>query len=270
MGRGRGVGGAALRGARLEGFLVGAPGPGGVWGANVWIESAGHAAEAAETVRDLYAFSSRRWVDEGRTRHYALVPASDVPLVDAWFRLSFGLQHAHAAREVPARGRVRLPAGFEIRAPAPGDIDALVDVGLALPAHQRGSPVFTGMAAPDREAARREWLSTLEEPDEELVIAFTDGRPAACWSLTRVQGSRDHQPLMRCDNACFLGFASILPEYRRLGLGSALTEACFARAAADGYAVVVTDWRVTNLLASRFWPRLGFRETFFRMYRSIP
>ena len=33
-------------------------------------------------------------------------------------------------------------------------------------------------------------------------------------------------------------------------------------AAAEGYAVVVTDWRATNLLSSRTWPKLGFRPTF--------
>jgi hypothetical protein len=33
---------------------------------------------------------------------------------------------------------------------------------------------------------------------------------------------------------------------------------------------MVTDWRVTNLLASRFWPRRGFRTSFVRLYRSIP
>jgi hypothetical protein len=40
-------------------------------------------------------------------------------------------------------------------------------------------------------------------------------------------------------------------------------------AAEEGYRAMVTDWRVTNLLASRFWPRRGFR-TAFRLYRSIP
>jgi hypothetical protein len=33
---------------------------------------------------------------------------------------------------------------------------------------------------------------------------------------------------------------------------------------------MVTDWRVTNLLASRFWPRRGFRASVLRLYRSIP
>jgi hypothetical protein len=33
---------------------------------------------------------------------------------------------------------------------------------------------------------------------------------------------------------------------------------------------MVTDWRVTNLLSSRFWPARGFRTTFLRLYRHIP
>lgn len=34
-------------------------------------------------------------------------------------------------------------------------------------------------------------------------------------------------------------------------------------------ASVVTDWRMTNLSASRAWPALGFRPTFFRLHRAI-
>jgi ribosomal protein S18 acetylase RimI-like enzyme len=49
-----------------------------------------------------------------------------------------------------------------------------------------------------------------------------------------------------------------------------LTDATFAAAAARGYTAMVTDWRVTNLLASRFWPKRGFRTAFLRLYRSIP
>ena len=36
-----------------------------------------------------------------------------------------------------------------------------------------------------------------------------------------------------------------------------------------GYPTVVTDWRVTNLLSSRTWPRLGWLPTFYRLYRAI-
>jgi hypothetical protein len=38
----------------------------------------------------------------------------------------------------------------------------------------------------------------------------------------------------------------------------------------QGIPTMVTDWRLSNLLASRFWPKRGFRPTFLRVYRSIP
>ena len=38
---------------------------------------------------------------------------------------------------------------------------------------------------------------------------------------------------------------------------------------AGGYGCVATDWRVTNLLSSRTWPRLGFAESFLRLHRLV-
>jgi hypothetical protein len=55
-----------------------------------------------------------------------------------------------------------------------------------------------------------------------------------------------------------------------LGAGLALTQAAFAWSRRAGYETMVTDWRVTNLLSSRFWPARGFRLSFLRLYRSIP
>ena len=60
------------------------------------------------------------------------------------------------------------------------------------------------------------------------------------------------------------------PGARGSGAGVALTEHALGWAHEHGYTTMITDWRMTNLLASRFWPRRGFRETFLRLYRSIP
>jgi GNAT superfamily N-acetyltransferase len=73
-----------------------------------------------------------------------------------------------------------------------------------------------------------------------------------------------------CCSSAHLAFAATLPESRGAGVGVALTDASFAWAAGRGYRAIVTDWRVTNLLASRFWPRRGFRPSVLRLYRSIP
>ena len=263
-------GAAAFRGGRMVGYLIGAPRASAIWGDNVWIEAPGHAVEEAETVRDLYAPAAAGWVEEGRTRHSVLVPASDAELLDAWSRLCFGRQQAHGVREVPARTDVATPEGFEIRGPRADEIEQLIDIDLALPEHQRRSPVFAGAFSYTREESRAEWLATLAADEEKILIGARNGRAAACWAVVPVERSSEHRGLLLPDRACFLGFAATLPEFRGSGIGVALTDAAFAWAAEQGYRTMITDWRVTNLLSSRFWPRRGFRTTFLRLYRAIP
>jgi ribosomal protein S18 acetylase RimI-like enzyme len=262
-------GAAAFRAGRLVGYLVGAPRSNPVWGANTWVEAAGHAVEEAETVRDLYGAAAARWVDEGRPRHTVLVPAHDRELLEAWWRVSFGQQHAHGVQEVPAETAVSIPDRFEIRAPRADEIEQLIDVDLALPEHQSLSPVFGGTHG-TREESREEWLETFAGTDEEILIGAFEGRPVACWAGVPAERSGTNRGLLLPDRAYFIGFASTLPQFRGSGIGVALTQAAFARAAAQGYPAMITDWRVTNLLSSRFWPRRGFRFSFLRLYRAIP
>jgi len=260
-------GAVALRTGRVVGYLLGAPRDDS-WGANIWVEAAGHAVEETEDTRDLYAAAAEHWVEQGRTRHYVLVPAEET-LVDAWFRVGFGGQHAHGIREVPAHNEVAVPNGFDIRHPVASEIESLIEVGLALPRHQRKAPVFSELPVPSEEEERQEWLDTLAG-DEEVLIGYLNDKPVACWSVTSIERSGAHAGLARPDRAAFIGFAATLPESRGSGIGVALTEACFAWAAEHDYPTMVTDWRETNLLASRFWPKRGFRRMFLRLYRSIP
>jgi len=258
----------ALREGRVVGYLIGTSRETKTWGENVWVELAGHAVEEPEDVRDLYGEAAAGWVDEGRTRHYAFAPAADSDLLDAWFRLGFGHQHAHALQEVTPR-KVALPPGIEIREPREEEIEELIEVDLALPEHQSRSPVFSTIGRPPREELRKEWVSALAGDEEHVFVAYQDGKPVAVWSVLAVEGSSQHRGLGKPERAAFLGFASTLPEARGSGLGLALTDASFNWAAENGYEVMVTDWRVTNLLSSRFWPKRGFRPVFFRLYRSI-
>ena len=260
---------AALRDGRVVGYLIGTPRDVEVWGENVWVELAGHAVEEPEDIRDLYARAAARWVEEGRTRQYALVPANDSALVDAWSRLSFGQQHAHALQEVSPR-EVSLPPRVEIREPRAEEIEELIDVGLALPAHQSHSPVFSDIGRPTREEEWEEWVKTLADDEEHVLVGYQDDKPVAVWSVMSLEVSSQHRGVGRPERAAFIGFASTLPEFRGSGLGLALTDASFNWAAENGYEVMVTDWRVTNLLSSRFWPKRGFRPVFLRLYRSIP
>ena len=106
------------------------------------------------------------------------------------------------------------------------------------------------------------------------LVAETGGRIVGFFEVAPAELAGDgvdgHGTFARPDGACFLAFAATIPETRGSGVGLRLTNAAFAWAHRAGHPVMVTDWRVTNLLSSRFWPRRGFRLTFLRLYRSIP
>lgn len=269
--RRRGASGVAcFRDDRLAGYILGFARDPEVWGENIWVDYAGQAFEEPEDARDAYAAAAGDWVEQGRTRHFVQVPAHDAPLIDSWFRLGFGQMQADGVREVPPQAEVHIPEGFEIRPPTPDDdLDALVDVDLALPRHHRSAPVFTTRPLPTEDLLRAEWAKTFAGSDETILVGFRDGRAVACWALVDARHAPEFRGLHAPDDACHLKFAATVPEARGSGIGVALTEASLSWAADAGYRAIGTDWRVTNLLASRFWPRRGFRTTFLRLYRSI-
>jgi ribosomal protein S18 acetylase RimI-like enzyme len=249
------------------GYLIGSPG-GEIWGeGNVWVGLAGHAVREPETVRDLYQAAAEAWVDGGLRRHYVVVPTHDPALVDAWFRLSFGAQHAQGIQEVPeAAGSVR---GLTVRPATPEDAETAARIDLLLPEYQARSPVFGGGRPPSMEEVVTDYAESLGNDDEGILIVERDGETVGLLTVADVTLSGMHTGLSRPEHAAILGFATTLPEVRGTGAGLALTNACFDWAREHGYETIVVDWRETNLLSSRFWPARGFRRTFQRLYRSI-
>ncbi|MCZ7588100.1 MAG: GNAT family N-acetyltransferase [Gaiella sp.] len=263
-------GAAAIAGDRLDGFLLGRPREAS-WGPNVWVEPAGHAVAEPELVRDLYAAAAERWVADGLTSHYAVVPASDPALVDAWFRLGFGHQHVHAIREArPAGEPSEPPPGLVVRLASRDDLDALARLELALPEHQALSPVFSRLPLPSLEETRAEYDADFDDPQFTTYVVERHGEIVGSAVACPVEVSPAHTSLARAPGAGLLGFAAVLPEARGSGAGRLLGETVLAWARETGRRWVVTDWRMTNLLSSRAWPRLGFRPTFYRLFRAIP
>ena len=121
---------------RLTGFLVGAPrglelGPERLGRARGARRGRRPSSSATSTPRPQPAGSP-----PGSTSHYAIVPATDPALVDAWFRVGFGHQHVHAIREPwSADAVVEVPPELVTRARRPrDDIHALARIDVALPA----------------------------------------------------------------------------------------------------------------------------------------
>src|SRR5262249_10553919 len=142
--------------------------------------------------------------------------------------------------------------------------------GPVLNAHQAASPVFSTGRAWTEEEIRAEIEADFANDQVGNLVAEIDGRVVGNFVVVPIEMSGAHVGLARRAGLAHLGFAAVLPEVRGSGAGLALADECFAWARERGYQAMVTDWRVTNLLASRFWPKRGFRTTFLRLYRSIP
>jgi GNAT superfamily N-acetyltransferase len=260
-----GSGSVAVRDGRVVGYLIGAA-KADDWGPNIWVEAAGQAVDGAEAMRDMYALAAARWVEEGRTAHYVLAPASDVDLLRAWYRLAFGQQHAHGIREVATS---TTPSKVTVRRAVRADIPVLAELEVELPRHQGGTPTFAGRTPPTVEECIAEWETDIDSGEYTTFVAEVDGTVVGSAIGCPLEKSSAHTGLSRPDNAGFLGFAAVRPAARGAGAGRALGEAVLAWAGEAGFDSVVTDWRVTNLLSSRAWPALGFAESFLRLHRLI-
>ena len=260
----------ATRFGEMVGYMVGMAKDEKLWGPNVWVEPAGHAAVDAAAVRRLYAVAAGEWVAAGRNNHHVIVPASDTELVDAWFTLDFGQQHIHALRENPPASFGVVPRSeLVIRPPTREDIPALAELELVLPRHSPLSPLFAAVPIQPIEEVIAEIEDDWGTPDFTWFVAEHEGKvvgEAVGCALTK---SSTNAGLMRPSGASFLGYAAVFPDARGLGAGRALGESYLAWSRDAGYAMAFTDWRSTNVEADRTWRSIGFRPVFRRMHRLI-
>jgi GNAT superfamily N-acetyltransferase len=257
------TGTVALEDGKVVGFLLGKRREDPL-GPHVWSYVAGHAVRDPEVVRDLYASAAERWVGDGLTRHFVYAPAIR-ELVEPWLRLSFGISSALAARETAPTGPTGV-TGVAVRFSTPEETPVAAAYDRELRLHLERSPSFSGMTTGDDQEFLDDWCNLHDEPEHTHFVAELDGRIVGHLLLYR----RPDGDLRVPPNSIDIGNALTEASARGSGAGVALTEHALAWAHEHGYEAMITDWRMTNLLASRFWPRRGFRETFLRLYRSIP
>ena len=125
----------------------------------------------------------------------------------------------------------------------------------------RPAPSFSDYRPDPIEEATEEWQGTWDDTETyKHFVAERDGRvvrappalppaarPARAGRLDRSRAGVDRRP----------------PSAARASASRSPRHA-IAWAHEQGYPTMTTDWRMTNLLASRFWPRRGFRPTFLR------
>jgi ribosomal protein S18 acetylase RimI-like enzyme len=266
--------------ARLDGemlgYLIGVPRIGGIWGRGVWVGLAGHAVDrfsplGAEVYRDMYAALSPSWVALGCLAHYAMIPASDQDALEAWFNLSFGKEHVHGIRETEPASSFEPPSDptLQIRRAELGDLDATLDLDDIIGIHQSRSPVYAPNWPYNREEVREQAIEILGNEQEKLWLAIRDGQLVGYQLFTPATLGHGTGDMLIAPNRSYLAVAATREEAQGRGVARALTAHGLAADYAEGFTHCLIDWRATNLLASRFWPRQGFRPVAYRLSRRL-
>lgn len=196
------------------------------------------------------------------------MPAADAALVDVWFRLSFGLEQEYALLDLeryPQTGRP--PAGVKIRRASPADRQTLVDLSDIIWRHQTDAPVW-GIHLPEQESEdHADWAALVDDPTATVWLALEQGQAIGFQCFFPAEEAADN--LLTPPQCVELSVAGTRAASRGRGIGLALTRHSLTHARSRGYRHCLTDWRSTNLLASRFWPRQGFRPVAYRLVRRV-
>ena len=254
------AGAVALVDGVMAAYLIGSPQDDG----SSEVGFAGCAAREPELIRDLYQHLGSDWVAAGFDRHRVYVPATDADLVDAWFRLAFGLQFTYAVRETLPEPPV--DADAEIRQGRASDVDAVAGLERAFSEHLRSAPSFSGRVVASDEEVRVDWADTWDDERFTHFVAERDGHVIGHVLLYR----REAGDLRIPEGSIDLALATTQSDVRGSGVGRALMAHAMRWAHESGYRAMTIDWRVVNLLADRFFTARGFRPTFSRLYRHVP
>jgi ribosomal protein S18 acetylase RimI-like enzyme len=219
------------------------------WGPHVFLEGKG----TAEEIRGAYARESADWPP----LHFAIAEATPEAL-DPWYRLGFFQMHAYGVRE---SGGERVPApGVTIRRGGTKDVETAMRIDRLIQEAQAVSPSYSSVAA-EESPDRASWEETLAADGTGYFVA--EDETGAVGHTTLYPDPVDAQAL-------HLASTAVVPAARGRGIGLALTTHALAYTAEQGYPRLKTNWRVTNLGASRFWPARGFQLTHIRLARRLP
>jgi ribosomal protein S18 acetylase RimI-like enzyme len=271
--RPRTAGQAALRGGRLVGFLLGYLVIDDVWGRVARVAPFGHAlapGERDETYRDLYAALATGWTRRGCYSHAALLPSAAPAAIAAWHALGFGLDQAQGLLALSPRRRfapAAVAASVEIARATREDLDEVVSLaGLVFEAQTR-APVFSPFLPEYKDDWETDYAAMLADDDTRIWLARVRGRPAGFCLLRPFESTA--VTLQAPPGTVEIVVLAVAEPFRGKALGRALVVRGLEDARARGYAQCLAMWRVPNLAASRFWPKLGFTPAIVRVSRTI-
>ncbi|HXD10174.1 MAG TPA: GNAT family N-acetyltransferase [Anaerolineales bacterium] len=261
----------AFRSGKLIAYLMGETSA-DPWGRSGYVYLPGYALaenESPAVLQDLYALLGEDWVKKGCFNHYLYVSSADAELLNALFDIGFGKERVDALLDLSSDAipRVDEAKNITLRRAGKGDATLLGNFSDVIMRALEKAPHWHPTMPEDWDELHEGW-SELASDKEWIVWLALDGPHALGMIGFRPEAEEPTQMLVP-PSTMYLSVAATQPEARGRGVGMSLSWHGLAQAREAGYQVCYTNWISPNFLASRFWPRFGFKDVAYRVAKKV-
>lgn len=262
---------AAIRDSKLIGYIIGSIHTDKNRKRHTWVKYAGFAiaeGEDAELYRELYSAFAVVMVNQGSFNHYVMIPSGDASVLDAWFRLGFAYEQVHGIRNISETDELKhVHPELHIRLANKDDEEKIRELATVIMEHQAKSPVFAPGFTEERVDYQDGYAELIEDESTTFWLAIHKNEIVGFQVYIPVETSDDN--LLALESCISLVVGATIEASRGMGVGAALLHNGLAHAKENGFTKCETDWRMTNLESSRFWPKNGFKPIVHRLVRHI-
>jgi GNAT superfamily N-acetyltransferase len=263
----KGIGIGAFIRDELVGYIMGEVKIDTPRGRHIWVPYDGIAIrrdQSSELIRLLYSKVSVMWLEQGCYNHYSIIPLGNQSYYEAFQGLSFAIQQVHGVMNLADFKPFENVSDAEIRFANKLDSEIMGNMSSIIYSYQNSTPTFEP-AFPEVVMDRKEgYKGTVEDDEATILLSIKDMKELgfqAYWPITK--------DLMAPDNGIELAIAGTYNSQMGSGVGKKLMNEGYRVMKEKGYHNMITDWRITNLTSSTFWPKCGFKPIAYRMVRYI-
>jgi len=242
------------------------------WGRCGYVYLPGYAlAEGENTavLQDLYALLGDDWVKKGCFNHYLYISAADADVIAALFDLGFGKERVDALMDFRSLSIPDLeePAGVTIRRAGTGDNAHIGSLSNVIFRALAKAPYWHPTVPEDWEDLREGWSELAD--DKEWTVWLALENEEALGTIGFRPELEEATQMLASARTIYLSVAATKPQARGRGINTVLTWRGLEQVRQEGYEICYTNWISPNLLASRFWPRFGFKDVAYRLAKKV-
>ncbi|MES9683606.1 GNAT family N-acetyltransferase [Gottfriedia acidiceleris] len=260
---------AAVNDSELVGYIIGAIQTDKNRERHTWIKYAGMAiaeSENEELYRELYAEFAKKMVELRSFNHYVMVPSGNKSTLDAWLHLGFAYEQVHGIRDLSVSSD-KVFEDIQIRLATSEDEKRIRELATVIMEHQAKSPVFAPGFIEERDDYQEGYAEIINDEAATLWLALHRNEIVGFQVFESAAASDEN--LLTPETCISLVVGATVESSRGIGVSKALLRHGLTVADKEGYKLCETDWRITNLESSRFWPKNGFKPIAYRLVRKI-